>query len=169
MSRKISFFGYRDVWFGIITMGLAVALRLGIDAQPWAQRQFEGLVGPATLPRLLATCIFTLGLISFLIASFRYRTNLLKKEDDKMFPSEFFIIMIFGAMFPIILQYLGFLVASFLFIAGLSIYWRERRPVVVLAMALAVTAVTYAGSVYLLDIEFPTGKVWQLVSTAGWG
>jgi hypothetical protein len=71
-------------------------------------------------------------------------------------------LAVMAILYPVLLPYLGFVIATFLLLAGLLPAFGERRPWRILAIAAVVSVLFFAGVDSLLGIPLPTFRFAEL-------
>jgi putative tricarboxylic transport membrane protein len=153
---------------GVIALGLAVIY----IAHSWPEPLIQDTVGPRAFPYGIGM-LFVLGgafiavqRIRNMHASNRYEVPGEGGEDEDGVPaSGVRALTLIGlcAVYTLVLNPIGFLIATPPFVALALILMEERKPVLVLATAVSFTVVTYVLIHTLLGGRLPPGVLGSLV------
>jgi hypothetical protein len=148
----------RELLSSLIWIGLGVAFLIG----SWQQGLFrKGVPGPGFLPFFYALFLIVLSSMVFLPALGR------KKEEragpvEKFFPEDDSlkkILLGLAALFAygIVLEYTGYLVTTFLFMAFSSRLMEPKKWGTVLTVAACTAVLSYLLFVVFLEVQLPGG------------
>jgi hypothetical protein len=155
---------HRDTVFGCTVLVLGVVLLVHIHLQPWSAIHHQGLVGPSTFPNIITILILALGFASLYGTYSDYRQSRLQAYHDRIVSGESVTIVLAGVAFAFLINELGFLGASVIFLSFLFWYWGERSWIAIIAVSIIATVLTYLSAVYLLSIDLPPGVLWSHVA-----
>ncbi len=120
----------------------------------------EGVPGPGLLPLIAGTALILLG-IGVLVPALRKKGKA-KSPGEKFFPERDSLKKVFLAVvalwvYGMALEYLGFLLVTFLFMFFLLKFIEPQRWSVVLAVSILTAAASYILFQSLLKVQLPKG------------
>lgn len=128
-----------------------------------------GVLNPAYYPRIIIYISFILTLMLVVDELFRARKEKNNKKEAKLESAvnaikekqkehkitfQFVSLVI---LYAFAMNYLGFLIATPLFLVNAMYLLRYRKMKVIFISSLSITAVIYFGFTYLLNVRFPSG------------
>lgn len=140
-----------DFWTGLGLVGLGAIWAneaLAIYAPPF----FSDLLGPRAFPVGLSVSIATLGAV-ILVRSVARGAERADVGELRVLGTVAASIIAYALLFRVI----GFIVATFLFLAFIFTYLGERRYWLTVGIALAITAALYLGFGLGLHVNLPRG------------
>lgn len=122
----------------------------------------EVTVGAGMFPELLGMALVAISAVWLVLDILQPRAE--TAAADELLPSRSAVVrqgMVLGALavYVVALQPWGFLISTFLFVAGLSIALEPSRRISAVAVAIVLVAVAQVGLVYLLKMPLPTGPI----------
>jgi putative tricarboxylic transport membrane protein len=139
-------------WIGIGLIFFIGALKYGIYE--------ENAPGPGMIPFLGAVILIFLGLALIVVTRIRFRKE---REQEKMFFSEkdsirkVFLAVLATATYGITLEYLGFILTSFLFMIFSMRYIEPQKWKMVLTTSFLTAVVSYLLFQIILKVQLPHG------------
>jgi amino acid transporter len=145
-------------------LGLFCVVMLAIS--PWQidlDVPYSFYAGPLLVPML----VLAMGAL----ASLPFWKRLLFPEagaswylDGKGSPTKPAVMLLLGALYPVLLLYLGLEAATFLILGGELRYLGRSRPRVLLAVTAVVTLAFWLVFKVALDVYFPPPRLWETIS-----
>jgi hypothetical protein len=154
---KLLIHNRRDFWSGIMFTGFGATFAILASEYDFGTlRQ----MGPGWFPFVLGVTLAVLGILIVLSAA-RPRISGFE-ADDAIEPigwRECLLVLLSIALFALLLPYLGVVVAIVLMVATSALAGHERRPLEVLAVAIALSFACYMIFIYGLGVPLP---VWPI-------
>ncbi|HET7656786.1 MAG TPA: tripartite tricarboxylate transporter TctB family protein, partial [Bacillales bacterium] len=145
---------YADIVSGIVFAVFGAVIVLATLSFPSAA---AGDLGAAFFPRIIGCLLILLGLL-LAIVSFLKKNN---RENLKPFfggkTKKVVGTLIIFTLYLVFLNIIGFLVANFLFMAGLSRFLDEKRWLVIIGVSVVFTGFIYYIFQITLGIPLPSG------------
>lgn len=157
-----------DLVVAIVLLTVAAAVPIATAGYPVADRE----VGPRTFPVLLSAL---LGLVSLLLLGSVWRrtrrnespTRSQSQMLDRTMVMRIVIVGFSIAVYVAVVELLGFILTSVLYLAFVTVFFGERRWWAVASFSLACVVVVYVMFGMLARVPFPYGVIEALLARIG--
>ena len=152
LSISVSFF-----LLGIIIFGLSYSQILGVS--DWS-------LSPGFFPRLSAGLVIFLSLLLFVV-TFRFGEDKPPSDSgkDSRRGVKFALITIgLIAVYPYLIDYIGFLASSFIIMSAMMVLYGLRRWFLIGTLCLCIPVAVYYLAFKVMFILFPMGKIFEQTS-----
>jgi len=157
--------GVGDFVLGCASLILGIAIyvlipfQVNIEPIPGASQYV--IFTPAALPRACAIAFVSIGLVQIYFGSapgFWSRMRVALKNASDRLPS-LLIILALLPTYPFLLTQVGYFAATVVFLAILTVYGGERRPVTIVLFSTLMPLAIYGLFSYLMSIPLPEGRL----------
>ncbi len=140
--------------FGAALLAVGVALAIATARLPVSPMYAR--IGPTVVPNIVAAATILVGVMIVLSALRDWRNP---EQVDAYHPAPLLVVVIGLVLHLLILDSLGFVIASTVLFATVARAFSERRPVVALGWGVALALISYVGFKYGLDLTLPPGPL----------
>ncbi|MBN2545923.1 MAG: tripartite tricarboxylate transporter TctB family protein [Spirochaetes bacterium] len=120
-------------------------------------------LSPKVFPRFVSSCLFILSLALIfqgIKKQIQEKGELKKLEINKVFIIRFILLFVFAVIYMNILEFLGYVIATPLFIAISLIIFNEKRWYIIVLISILTTLVLYAIFRIVFRVPLPRFIFW---------
>lgn len=153
-----------SLFFVVLSVVVVVATR----DYPVADRE----VGVRTFPLILAILLGLLGVLHFTVTILKLRKGAAEQQRKEPTIDRRSIVRIITtiggiALYVALVSTTGFILTSIVYLAAVSLYFGERRPLMVVAFAVIGVLAVYVLFGMVARVPFPRGPIEELLTSIG--